>query len=157
MTTSETPSRASWASDHIGRVVDDDAGVAAVEFALILPILMTLLMGILDWGYYFYLNETVINAAREGARVGVIQSTEALAESTAEATATAYLTNLGITIGGGTNEASTVDASQPSDGAPNMTVTVTIANFGSLTGFLAPPLIPTGITYSSTMRWEMVP
>lgn len=157
MTTSETPSRASWASDRIRRVVDDDAGVAAVEFALVLPVLMTLLMGILDWGYYFYLNETVITAAREGARVGVIQSTAALAETEAEATATAYLTNLGIAIGDGTNEASTVDASQPSDTSPNMTMTVTIGTFGSLTGFLAPPLIPTGITYSSTMRWEMVP
>lgn len=134
----------------------DDAGVAAVEFALILPVLWTLIMAILDWSYYFYLAESAVNAAREGARVGVIQSTEALAESQAETTATNYLSAAGITVGEGVNQA-TVDATQPSVGTPNMTVTVSIPTFTSLTGFLAPPLIPTGMSYVSTMRWEMVP
>lgn len=144
------------ASDRARRAWFDDAGVAAVEFALILPVLWTLIMAILDWSYYFYLCETAVNAAREGARVGVIQSTEALAESEAETTATNYLAGGGITVGEGVNQA-TVDATQPSTGSPNMTVTVAIPTFTSLTGFLAPPLIPTGMSYASTMRWEMVP
>lgn len=134
----------------------DDAGVAAVEFALILPVLWTLIMAILDWSYYFYLCETAVNAAREGARVGVIQATEGLAASEGVSTATNYLGAAGITVGSGVNQA-TVEATEPSFGTPNMTVTVAIPTFTSLTGFLAPPLIPTGMSYASTMRWEMVP
>jgi Flp pilus assembly protein TadG len=155
MRTSPTPSRTPSAFERSLRL-RDERGVAAVEFALILPVLVLLLMAILDWGYYFYMAETVVNAAREGARVGVIQSTESAAETQAEATATAYLAAAGIDVGASPNQA-TVDSTQPAVGSPNMTVTVAVPAFESLTGFLEPPLIPTGITYASTMRWELEP
>ena len=129
-----------------------ESGVAAVEFALILPVLMTLLLGIIDWGYFFFLSETVVNAAREGARIGVVQSDPGLRNSVADSTAEAYLTNVGIALGTGPNQA----AVAPSYVAPNLTVTVTVTSFQSLKGFLASPLIPTGVTYQSTMRWEML-
>lgn len=48
-------------------------GAAAVEFALVLLPLLLVLLGTLDWGYYFYIRESIINAAREGARAGSIQ------------------------------------------------------------------------------------
>lgn len=157
MTTSDRPSTTS-SIDAVTRPdsLRGESGVAAVEFALVLPILMTLLMAIIDWGYYFYLSSTVVNAAREGARVGAVQSEAGAAASQAQATAQAYLTNVGIPIGAGANQAQVPTPDQPSDGSPNLTVTVTVDEFASLTGFLAPPLIPTGISYSSTMRWEMI-
>lgn len=43
-------------------------GVAAVEFALVLPFLMLLLAGIMDFGRAYSLRVTLTNAAREGAR-----------------------------------------------------------------------------------------
>jgi Flp pilus assembly protein TadG len=39
-----------------------------VEFALILPLLALIAMGILDFGRVFYTYEALANAAREGAR-----------------------------------------------------------------------------------------
>lgn len=45
-----------------------ELGAAAVEFALILPILVALLMGILQFGWYFYASNSASSAAREGAR-----------------------------------------------------------------------------------------
>jgi len=48
------------------------AGQALVEFALILPLLILILMGIFDLGRAFYAYSVVANAAREGARAGVI-------------------------------------------------------------------------------------
>ena len=41
------------------------AGQSAVEFALVLPILLLLLMGMFDFGRAFYYYNAVANAARE--------------------------------------------------------------------------------------------
>ena len=153
MTTSRRASHASWISDRLHPILRGNGGVAAVEFALLLPLIMTLLLGIIDWGYYFYLSETVVNAAREGARTGIVQSTGSVAATTAQSTAQTYLTGGGITLGSGDNEATVALPTTPSTGG-NLAVNVSIATFKSLSGFLAAPLIPTSITYTSTMRWE---
>jgi len=46
-------------------------GAAAVEFAIVLPLLMLLLAGFFDFGWLFYWNHTVTNASRAGARYAV--------------------------------------------------------------------------------------
>ena len=46
----------------------------AVEFALLLPILLMILLGIIEFGLAFSAQITVSNAAREGARVMAIQN-----------------------------------------------------------------------------------
>jgi Flp pilus assembly protein TadG len=43
-------------------------GAVAVEFALILPILVFLVLGGMDLGHRFYLQNLITNASREGAR-----------------------------------------------------------------------------------------
>lgn len=43
-------------------------GTAAVEFAIVLPILMLLTLGALDMGHMFYIDHLITNASREGAR-----------------------------------------------------------------------------------------
>ncbi|HEY5183375.1 MAG TPA: TadE/TadG family type IV pilus assembly protein [Actinomycetes bacterium] len=47
-------------------------GAAAVEFVLILPILLLLLFGIISFGWVFSAQLTVNNAVREGARAAVV-------------------------------------------------------------------------------------
>jgi Flp pilus assembly protein TadG len=47
-------------------------GQSLVEFALVLPVFMLVLAGILDFGFMLYSRMTVINAAREGARAAVV-------------------------------------------------------------------------------------
>ncbi len=47
-------------------------GQAAVEFALLLPVLALLALGLVDLGRAFYFQETITNAAREGARYGAL-------------------------------------------------------------------------------------
>lgn len=47
-------------------------GAAAVEFALVLPILLTLVLGIMEFGFIFYQQMSITNAAREGARAYAI-------------------------------------------------------------------------------------
>lgn len=50
----------------------DHRGQALVEFALIVPIFILLLVGILDLGRAVYAFNTVANASREGVRVGIV-------------------------------------------------------------------------------------
>ncbi len=45
-----------------------------MEFALILPILLLVVLGIVEFGYLFTAYTSMFNAAREGARYGVVQA-----------------------------------------------------------------------------------
>ena len=45
-------------------------GAVAVEFAIVLPFLMLLVFGIIDFGHYWYMAHMMSDASREGARYG---------------------------------------------------------------------------------------
>jgi Flp pilus assembly protein TadG len=49
-----------------------ERGSVAVEFALVLPILMVLVFGIIDFGRAFNAQETLTQAAREGSRLAAL-------------------------------------------------------------------------------------
>ncbi|MCH7720860.1 MAG: pilus assembly protein, partial [Planctomycetes bacterium] len=51
-----------------------ETGAELIELALVLPILLLVLGGIMDFGFLFLRYEVVTNAAREGARIGVLRS-----------------------------------------------------------------------------------
>lgn len=50
----------------------DSPGQSLVEFALVLPVLVLILLLILDFGRAFYAYSVISNAAREGARMGIL-------------------------------------------------------------------------------------
>jgi Flp pilus assembly protein TadG len=50
-----------------------EKGAVAVEFAVIAVLLLTLIFGAIDFGLLFYNKQVITNAAREGARMGVVQ------------------------------------------------------------------------------------
>jgi hypothetical protein len=47
-------------------------GAQLVEFALVLPLLLLVVLGIAEFGFIFQRYEVVTNAAREGARIAVL-------------------------------------------------------------------------------------
>ena len=49
-----------------------EKGASAVEFALVLPVLMLILFGIIEFGFILYDKAVVTNASREGARRGIV-------------------------------------------------------------------------------------
>jgi Flp pilus assembly protein TadG len=49
-------------------------GQSLVEFALVIPVFMLVVLGLIDAARLVYLNSTVSQAAREGARVGSVES-----------------------------------------------------------------------------------
>ncbi len=54
------------------RIGPSPYGQALVEFALVIPILILILMGVLDLGRGIYTYNVVANAAREGVRFGIV-------------------------------------------------------------------------------------
>ena len=50
-------------------------GQALVEFALVLPIVLLLMMGVFDFGRAVFAYNSLSNAAREGARVAIVDQT----------------------------------------------------------------------------------
>jgi len=52
----------------------EERGAAVVEFAVVLPLLLTILFGIIEYGYIFMVRQTLQHAAREGARTAVLQT-----------------------------------------------------------------------------------
>ena len=47
---------------------------AIVEFAVVLPLLLTILFGIIEYGYVFMVRQTLQHAAREGGRLASLQT-----------------------------------------------------------------------------------
>jgi Flp pilus assembly protein TadG len=52
----------------------NERGQALVEFALVVPILLIMVMAIIDFGRAWNLHQTITDAAREGARQAVISN-----------------------------------------------------------------------------------
>jgi Flp pilus assembly protein TadG len=57
-----------------------ERGAAAVEFALVLPVLMLLIFGIVDFGRMLNAKITITEAAREGARAAALVDASAGAD-----------------------------------------------------------------------------
>jgi Flp pilus assembly protein TadG len=49
-----------------------DSGAELIELAIVLPILLIVVAGIIDFGFLFHRYEVITNAAREGARMAVL-------------------------------------------------------------------------------------
>ena len=65
---------------HLRRLQSTEAA-ALIEFAVALPLLVVLVVGIFDFGGAFNLKQELNNAAREGARFGASQPTNDLSNS----------------------------------------------------------------------------
>ncbi|MEK7788130.1 MAG: TadE family protein, partial [Chloroflexota bacterium] len=71
-------------------------GAAAVEFALLLPLLMLLLFGIVEFGLALHRQQVLATASREGARVGIRQTAPRPTSGDIERAARNVLTQAGV-------------------------------------------------------------
>ncbi len=72
----------------LSRLISDNRGVAAIEFAIIVPMLVTMVVCTVDLGMGIYRNMQVQNAAQAGARYAMTHSFDATLISNAVAGAT---------------------------------------------------------------------
>lgn len=66
---------------------DDERGAVAVEFALLLPLLLMLVLGIAEFGRAYNTQISLTQAAREGVRVMAISNDSAAAKTAAKSAA----------------------------------------------------------------------
>ena len=74
-------------------------GSAMVEMAMILPLLVVLLIGLVEFSRILMVKQVITNAAREGARAGAIRLDDSGALSTALQVSQHYLTSSGLNTG----------------------------------------------------------
>lgn len=125
-------------------------GLAAVEAALLLPLVCLLLFGMIEYGWIFLKAEELNSAAREGARMAIVQgatSAEVIAKCDA------MMTDCGLGGSGYTLTLSPTDISSLSPGqALSVSITVPYSNI-ELIG-MPSILVPTTIGGSTSMAKE---
>jgi Flp pilus assembly protein TadG len=50
-------------------------GASAIEFAIVLPLLLLIIFGTIEFGFLLYNKQVLTNASREGARAGIVART----------------------------------------------------------------------------------
>lgn len=68
----------------VKRWLQDDHGAQVAEFAILLPILLMLVFGIIDFGRGFFSWVILTNGAREGARAAAVGNNQAAVTSTVQ-------------------------------------------------------------------------
>jgi hypothetical protein len=125
----------------------DDEGAVAVEFAIIIPVLLLLILGGIDLGHSYYIKHIISNASREGARYASKYTFPAV-DPTSEAISNYVKLPAGLNYNS-FNLESLVVSGNYSGVSPNRIVTVTAqANkswwiLGSLPGFTNPTTLST--------------
>jgi len=138
------------AADQIDRrrVRRTRRGAAAVEFAVIAPLLFAVVLGLVEFGRAIMVQQTLVSAARESCRVAVLAGTT---KQDVTDRATASLNAAGISV-----FTITMNPDPPSSAAEGSPVTVTIqVSFNNVT-WLPVPIYLGGknLTASSVMRRE---
>jgi Flp pilus assembly protein TadG len=59
----------------IGRMAGNIKGTSMVEFAIVLPLFLLLILGIIDFGRFFFIQHSLQFATREGTRLALVGKT----------------------------------------------------------------------------------
>ena len=126
-------------------------GAAAVEFAVVAPIFVLLLFGMIEYGRMVMVQQMLTNATREGARRAVLDGTTVASVKT---TVQDYLTGGHITV----NDDEITVAPNPSTAAFGDPVTVSLTVPFSRVSWLPSPMFLGNANMSATsvMRRESV-
>jgi Flp pilus assembly protein TadG len=125
-------------------------GAAVVELAAVSPLFVLLILGMIEYGRLVMVQQILTNAAREGARVGILDNRTASDVTTA---ANQYLAAANI-------QTATISVSPdpPSSAANGNPVTVTISVPFNQVSWLPSPMFLGGttMTTTATMRRETI-
>lgn len=61
---------------NLNKLNKKEDGAALIEFAIVLPLLLTLIFGTIEFGLFFFNKQVLTNAVREGARRGVVMRSQ---------------------------------------------------------------------------------
>lgn len=122
---------------------------AVVEMAIVAPVLMTMLFGIIEYGWVFMYKQSLTNAAREGCRVATMQGST---DSQITSAITNYMSGMGLKSTDYTVSLTHYDPSNPNKTNETVTVSVPYSKVSLLGGFFGSTNWSMGST--CTMRKE---
>ena len=129
-------------------------GVALVEFALVLPILLMIIFGIIELGIALYDKAVITNASREGARYGIVLHSPKYSDGQISNVATQYTKNYLMTFGKYVDPVVKVTGSGGLSGSDlSVEVSYTYRGLG-LGAMLSAVIGPMVLTASTTMKNE---
>lgn len=133
-----------------------EKGASAVEFAIVLPVLVLLIAGIMEFSILLYDQAVITNASREGARAGIVHSEpNPLSDAELEAIVNNYCAGHLITFGAAPG--ATTSVSRAGSGSPGDPLTVSVNyhyNFLVIPNFLSNLAGGIELTGQTVMRME---
>ena len=90
----------------------DQRGASAVEFAIVLPLLVVFVFGIIEFGLIFYNKAMVTNASREAARTGIVFREPRVTVAEIQTVVANYCNGMLVTFGGSANPTITVPSGE---------------------------------------------
>ena len=101
------------------RLANNESGATAVEFALVLPVILIFVFGIIEFGLLMFNKQVLTNACREGARLGtLVRENRDIEDTLIKNTVLQYAQNHLVTFGAGDSfEEDDIDI-RPEEGHP---------------------------------------
>jgi len=103
------------------RLKKETRGSMAMEFTLLLPVLLMVVFGVIELGSAWYQQQMLVSASREGARLGALYSDTPVTNAEVEAHVQGYLTQSSF-------PGSATVVSTGADGSPGTDVQVTVSS-----------------------------
>jgi Flp pilus assembly protein TadG len=137
-----------------GEKMKSQRGIAAVEFALVLPILVLLAFGIIEFSLALYDKAVITNASREGARAGILYRVPPATDTEIADVVNIYCQSRLVTFGSGGQPVSTVVRGGNAPGSELRVRVVYDYTFLVLPGFVEQLTGPIDLTAETVMRME---
>ena len=144
---------------HVRNRLGNERGAELIELALVLPMLLVVFAAMIDFAILFQRYQVVTNAAREGARVGILPDYDT---ADVQARISSYLTQSGLTA---TAPAPAVNygSMEVTPGGATMNVVTVIVQYPHQFIILGPAIALVGgdgygnitLAAASTMRQEL--
>ncbi len=134
-----------------------EKGASMVEFAIILPLLILILFGIIEFGILLYDKAVITNASREGARLGIVFKEPRFSAAAIEDVVKNYCNNYLITLGTKTLPVTTINPADPTTMASGTPLTVTVTyqyHFLVIPNFATDLIDGVELVADTTMRAE---
>ena len=129
-------------------------GQSLVEFAIVAPVLLLLLLGIVEFGLILYNQHVITNASREGARFGIVVEIPRRTEAEIQGVVDAYCADHLVTFGSGGIPSTSVTYAGQFFG-DDLTVEVTFPyDFLVLPNFLSTLAGGINLRAETTMKYE---
>lgn len=105
--------------------LQNQRGTSAVEFAIVLPLLVVFIFGIIEFGLLFYNKAMVTNASREAARTGIVYRDPPVTVVEMQSVVDSYCAGRLVSFGSGSSPTTTVPSGQCANHGDDLVVSVT--------------------------------